>query len=179
MCSVVVDTYVWTLKFVMPTRGLRAAAGRDILQEEPYQDASGDGDVVLLVRQWMASTEQSQRPKLVLPDSMHGLASRFVSDIRNSKHVVINSVEAERKSGLYRLASFLEGNYSTYERGVSYLRQVACPAAITTPAPIAFLEAAPRFAFRREEFDAPLEEMLVPREMNVFYPRRRVIVDVD
>ena len=159
-------------------RGLRSDHRHEILQAPPYEHEKGNGDVVLLVRQWMASTELSQRPKLVLPECLRNLSTKFISDITSCTKGMYEQADDARLDQLCKLADFLTKDYTMYGRGADYLRKAALP---NTGAPNAleFLEMGFRFDFAPQDFDEPLNDVFVPRELNVYHPRRRNILDLD
>ena len=150
-------------------------------QRAPYANCDDEEDIVLVIRQWMASTELSQAPLLVAPKAFKAASVHFVNRLNDSPALIVPSCDDERRVELEKLADFLEKTYGAiYRRGISFIRGIAaCQHLGQRPRKIEFLQLGPRFDQRRTCFTEPPDEVFIPRRMRVVFARQPVVPDID
>ena len=99
---------------------------QDTIETHPrFQNPHDDGDIVCLVKQWMADETLAQPPILVYLAAMRQIAAQFVRSLNQPMFLARRS-PPERKADLIRLADCLESKYQLlYERAVTYIRILA------------------------------------------------------
>ncbi len=141
-------------------------------QHPPHQHAAGQGDVFLLIRQWMSDEVLSQPPLLVWPETWRSRATTFLGRLATSPTLLLAGVDDDRSSGLLKLADVLERSYgSVYRRGCAYLKDLAeCRPYDRPLANLTWLAKQPsRFDHRRVCFKVAPDEVFIPRRMHVAF----------